>query len=153
MSKSNFEMVKEFHKTFIKEKDPTTPTWPDDTDLTLRSDLIEEEWTELDKELWEDPKKRDIVKVAKELVDLLYVVYGTAAKLGLPIDACFAEVHRSNMSKLGKDGLPVLRSDGKVLKGPNYSPADLSKLVKTSTTIKTDKKLEKKVENKNATSS
>lgn len=41
-------------------------------------------------------------------------------------EKCFDEVHRSNMSKLGSDGKPVYREDGKVLKGPNYSPADLS---------------------------
>lgn len=140
MTKTNFEMVKEFHDKFNLEKDPTKPTWPDDKELELRWNLIEEEYSELDDEIWEDPKKRDMIRVAKELVDLLYVVYGTAAKLGIPIDACFAEVHRSNMSKLGKDGLPVLKHDGKVLKGPNFSPADLTTLMKNSETPKKEEK-------------
>lgn len=131
-------MVKEFHDKFnLINQDPKTPTWPDDTILSLRTDLIEEEQLELENELWEEVSKRDITKVAKELVDLLYVVYGTAATFGIPIDACFAEVHRSNMSKLGNDGLPVLRHDGKVLKGPNYSPADLSKVINNSSPVNT----------------
>jgi predicted HAD superfamily Cof-like phosphohydrolase len=67
----------------------------------------------------------DVAKLAKEMADMLYVIYGTFDLLGLPADKVFNEVHRSNMSKLGPDGLPVLRSDGKVLKGPNYSEADI----------------------------
>lgn len=46
------------------------------------------------------------------------------------IDACFLEVHRSNMSKLGEDGKPIRREDGKILKGPNYSPADIQKVLR-----------------------
>jgi predicted HAD superfamily Cof-like phosphohydrolase len=67
----------------------------------------------------------DVAKLAKELADMLYVIYGTFDLLGLPADKVFNEVHRSNMSKLGPDGLPVLRADGKVLKGPNYEEADI----------------------------
>ncbi|WP_241518738.1 MazG nucleotide pyrophosphohydrolase domain-containing protein [Streptomyces sp. CB03238] len=64
--------------------------------------------------------------LAKELADLLYVTFGTADLLGIPLNKAFAEVHDSNMSKLGEDGKPVLREDGKVLKGPNYREADMS---------------------------
>ncbi|MFC4507026.1 MULTISPECIES: MazG nucleotide pyrophosphohydrolase domain-containing protein [Streptomyces] len=64
--------------------------------------------------------------LAKELADLLYVVFGSAELLGIPLGQAFAEVHASNMSKLGDDGRPVLREDGKVLKGPNYRSADMT---------------------------
>ncbi|MFC8428556.1 MazG nucleotide pyrophosphohydrolase domain-containing protein [Streptomyces sp. NPDC057253] len=64
--------------------------------------------------------------LAKELADLLYVVFGSADLLGIPLGKAFAEVHDSNMSKLGEDGRPILREDGKVLKGPHYRPADMA---------------------------
>lgn len=67
----------------------------------------------------------DIYEVADALADILYVVYGTAAEFGIPIDEIFAEVHKSNMSKLGEDGKPVYRGDGKVLKGPNFKLPDI----------------------------
>lgn len=67
----------------------------------------------------------DKKQAAKELADLLYVTYDTAIYLGIDIDRVFDEVHKSNMSKLGKDGKPVYREDGKVLKGPNYTPPNL----------------------------
>ena len=63
--------------------------------------------------------------VAKELADLLYVVYGTAVSLGIPIDDVFCEVHTSNMSKLDDNGKPIYREDGKVLKGPHYFQPNL----------------------------
>ncbi|MCZ0981810.1 hypothetical protein O1L60_30850 [Streptomyces diastatochromogenes] len=63
--------------------------------------------------------------LAKELADLVYVVFGSADLLGIPLGKAFTRVHKSNMSKLGEDGRPVLREDGKVLKGPNYQPADM----------------------------
>ena len=71
-------------------------------------------------ELPPDPKK-----LTKELADLLYVTIGTAVTFGLPLEEVFYEVHRSNMSKLGDDGKPIYREDGKVLKGPNYKEPDL----------------------------
>ncbi len=67
----------------------------------------------------------DIVGVADAIADLLYVVYGAALTFGIPVRAVFAEVHRSNMTKLGDDGIPLYREDGKVLKGPNFSPPNL----------------------------
>ena len=60
--------------------------------------------------------------LVKELADLTYVVYGTAVALGIDLDGAIDAVHESNMSKLGEDGKPVRREDGKVLKGPNYQP-------------------------------
>ena len=65
----------------------------------------------------------------KELADLVYVCYQYAENLGWDLDEALYRVHQSNMSKLGKDGKPIYREDGKVLKGPNYQPPNLSDLV------------------------
>jgi predicted HAD superfamily Cof-like phosphohydrolase len=63
--------------------------------------------------------------LAKELADILYVVYGTADLLEIPLEAVFAEVHRSNMSKIGPDGEVIRREDGKILKPDTYREADV----------------------------
>ena len=65
----------------------------------------------------------------KELADLVYVCAQYAANLGWDLDEAMARVHASNLSKLGSDGKPLRRADGKVLKGPNYTPPDLKDLV------------------------
>ena len=65
----------------------------------------------------------------KELADLVYVCYQYAANMGWDLDEAMYRVHESNMSKLDEHGNPVLREDGKVLKGPNYSPPNLEDLV------------------------
>jgi predicted HAD superfamily Cof-like phosphohydrolase len=69
----------------------------------------------------------DIDKRGKELADILYTAFGTIIKEGLQdqIERIFDAVHESNMSKLGIDGKPIKRADGKVLKGPNYKEPDL----------------------------
>tara|TARA_B100001996_G_C18182451_1_gene408845 strand:+ start:110 stop:490 length:381 start_codon:yes stop_codon:yes gene_type:complete len=64
----------------------------------------------------------------KELADLVYVCYQYAENMGWFLDEALDRVHASNMSKLGEDGEPVYREDGKVLKGPNYKPPDLTDL-------------------------
>ena len=64
----------------------------------------------------------------KELADLVYVCYQYAENMGWFLDEALDRVHQSNMSKLGEDGKPIYREDGKVLKGPNYKPPDLSDL-------------------------
>jgi predicted HAD superfamily Cof-like phosphohydrolase len=65
----------------------------------------------------------------KELADLVYVCYQYAQNMGWLLDEALNRVHESNLSKLDEDGKPILREDGKVLKGPNYKPPDLSDLV------------------------
>ena len=65
----------------------------------------------------------------KELADLVYVCYQYAANLGWDLDEALDRVHKSNLSKLGEDGNPIYREDGKVLKGPNYQPPNLTDLV------------------------
>ena len=117
---TNFEMVQEFHRAF-GQKVAKVPTLAGCAVEDLRYDLIAEEFNELDEALID----RNIVAVADALTDLAYVVYGMADIYGIDLDVCFQEVHRSNMSKLGEDGKPILRADGKFLKGPNYSPPDL----------------------------
>ena len=64
----------------------------------------------------------------KELADLVYVCYQYAENMGWFLDEALNRVHESNMSKLDKDGKPIYRDDGKVLKGPDYKPPDLSDL-------------------------
>lgn len=99
--------------------------------LKMRVELIGEEMDEVAQEvLFSEVGDLQIDKAAltKELADLLYVTYGFAVTFGLPIDEVFERVHRSNMSKLGDDGKPLYRDDGKVLKGPNYQPPKLDDL-------------------------
>ena len=64
----------------------------------------------------------------KELADLVYVCYQYAANMRWDLDEALNRVHTSNMSKLDEDGRPIYREDGKVLKGPNYKPPNLSDL-------------------------
>lgn len=114
------ELVREFHEKFgmpIGKK----PRWLTMERQKLRLGLIEEEYNEF----LDGYHDRDLVNAAKELADIVYVVYGAAIELGIDLDSVFSEVHRSNMSKLGEDGKPHYREDGKVLKGPNYHEADV----------------------------
>lgn len=98
-------------------------------DLTrLRMRLIKEEYEEVLAELVkfiENPVKGDRPALAKELADLLYVIYGTGTALELDLDYALQAVHASNMTKL-VNGEPVKDAGGKTLKGPNYRPPDLS---------------------------
>jgi predicted HAD superfamily Cof-like phosphohydrolase len=117
IGKTNFDRVGEFMSTFGQTV-RTKPTLPIKLPQVsrLRVELIEEELQELRKAL----EDNDVIEVADALTDLLYVVYGSGHAFGIDLDQCFEEVHSSNMSKLGEDGQPIFREDGKVLKGPNY---------------------------------
>jgi len=117
---SNFEDVKYFMERYGQEV-KTKPSFPDDKIVRLRYDLIKEELDEFSSAI----KDKDIVEVADALTDLLYVVYGAGHSWGINLDKCFAEVQRSNMSKLGEDGKPIFNENGKVMKGPNYSKPNL----------------------------
>lgn len=114
------EMVREFHEAFGAAI-ADSPTLSDSKTRSLRYALIAEEFDEFDEALLHG----DLVEVADALADLVVVIYGTALSFGLDLDDLVAEVHRSNMSKLGADGLPIVREDGKILKGPNYTPPDI----------------------------
>lgn len=131
---TNYEMVREFHAAFDL---PMSVPFHNDPLLTLRRRLIEEELKEFTMELFNGAFEVSVegqistntkAKMGKELADLLYVLYGFAVVYGLPIDDVFHRVHLSNMSKLGTDGKPVLREDGKVLKSSNYKEAEVESL-------------------------
>lgn len=100
------------------------PGLPDPTERALRRTLLQEEMQEYLAAETTD----DIAEIAKELADVIYIALGTAVSYGIPMDYVFAEVQRSNMSKL-VDGKPLRREDGKILKGPNYSPADVESVL------------------------
>jgi len=117
---TNFDMVREFMNAFEQEV-KTETEMPDKETQVLRYALIHEELNEFVDAM----KKEDLVEVADALTDLLYVVYGAGHAFGIDLDKCFAEVQRSNMSKLGEDGKPIYRDDGKVMKGPNFSEPQL----------------------------
>lgn len=121
---TNFQKVKEFMLTFDQEV-KTQPELPSNDIQLLRYHLIAEELSEFDDALVDN----DIVEVADALTDLLYVVYGAGHAFGIDLDACFAEVHRSNMSKLDAQGQVIRREDGKVLKSDLYSPPDLKPIL------------------------
>jgi len=87
--------------------------------------LIDEEWSEFH----EAYHFKDQSEQLKELADLVYVAYQMAASQDWDLDEAMRRVHQSNMSKLGEDGKPIYRADGKVLKGPNYKPPYLNDLI------------------------
>lgn len=121
---TNFKDVGTFMETFGQEV-KTKPEFPDAETVQLRIELIGEELNEF----WDACDAKDIVGVADALADILYVTYGAGHAFGIDLDECFKEVQRSNMSKLGEDGKPIYREDGKVLKGPNYSEPDLKSIL------------------------
>ena len=116
------KMVQEFHEQFDIHIS-TTPSIPDDATQILRNRLIQEEFEEFQEAM----QSKDLSAMAKELADLLYVVYGTAVSLGIDMEPVFKEVHRSNMSKVGG----YKREDGKWVKPPTYSPASLDAIIST----------------------
>lgn len=119
-----FNSVKKFHEVYklpIGDK----PEFPKKKQRVLRKRLLREEM----KEYIQAEKNNDIANLAKELADIIYIACGTAVVYGIDLNKVFEEVQRSNMSKLGEDGQPIYREDGKVLKGPNYSDADIKKVL------------------------
>lgn len=130
MSFKQLSQVSEFNKVFQSpEINHYTEPAPKNL-LRLRAKLIEEEADEVVHEIISTDY--DPIKVAKELADLIYVTLGTVSSLGLNevFEDVFDEVHRSNMSKLNKDGKPIFNEYGKVLKSDQYTSADLSFLNK-----------------------
>jgi predicted HAD superfamily Cof-like phosphohydrolase len=113
-------MVEEFHRKFDIAV-AAGPTLPEEGTRQLRVRLIQEEFDELKEAM----TAQDLAGVAKELADLLYVVYGTAVSYGVDMDPVFREVHRSNLSKVGG----YKRADGKWVKPPSYSPAQVEALL------------------------
>lgn len=121
---TNFELAGDFMESFGQEV-LDTPTLPSAHLAKLRLELIREEF----EELTVATNAMDIVEIADALTDILYVVYGAGHAFGIDLDECYHEVHRSNMSKLGADGKPIYREDGKILKGPNYFHPNLKDIL------------------------
>ena len=115
--------VKEFHKAFKLDylDKPKADLGIDKN--KLRFNLMKEE----NEEYFEAANNNDMVEVADALGDMLYILCGTIIEHGMEhkIDEIFREIQNSNMSKLGADGIPIYREDGKVLKGPNYFKPDI----------------------------
>ncbi len=136
MTKTREDVIEEFHKKFGIEidKQPTVKL------LKLRRTLIDEEVKELFSDMntailhlekGEDVPKELYANMLKELSDVQTVISGTAVSLTplRKLDEAFVRVHESNMSKLGDDGKPLFRDDGKILKGKNYIKPNLSDLI------------------------
>jgi len=121
---SNFDDVKDFMEIYGQEV-KIKSSFPNEKIIKLRYDLIKEELDELSIAI----KEKDIVEVADALTDLLYVVYGAGHAFGIDLDKCFAEVQRSNLSKLNINGKPIYNENGKVMKGPNYSKPNLKQFL------------------------
>jgi predicted HAD superfamily Cof-like phosphohydrolase len=126
MSKTSLEMVREFHETYNQPIN-NFPTLDNEKVNELRISLIQEELNELKEAL----DNKNPVEVLDALTDLQYVLDGAYISLGFQYykQAGLEEVHASNMSKLGEDGKPIYREDGKVLKGPKYFKANLEKVI------------------------
>ena len=121
---TNFNKVKIFMNTYGQEiKDKAS--FPDKKIVQLRIDLIQEELNELKDAV----SNNDIIEVADALTDILYVTYGAGHSFGINLDRCFEEVQDSNMSKLDEDKQPIYNDSGKVMKGPNYYPPNLKKII------------------------
>ncbi len=125
--KNKIAAVHKFHTAFglgIKG----TPT----ANLGLKKNLLRYElMREENEEYLEAAKANDLVEVADALGDMLYILCGTIIEHGMQnkIEEVFNEIQRSNMSKLGANGKPIYREDGKVLKGPNYFKPNIKEIL------------------------
>ena len=124
--KHQLEAVKIFHEIYklnYKES-PTTDIGTDK--INLRFNLMAEE----NEEYLEAAKNNDLIEVADALGDMLYILCGTIIEHGMQdkIEEVFDEIQKSNLSKLGENGKPIYREDGKVMKGPNYFKPDILKI-------------------------
>lgn len=122
--------VKEFHTAFKigHSEDPRADLGA--TKNTLRYNLMKEE----NEEYLEAVQNNDLIEIADALGDMMYILCGTIIEHGLQhkIEEVFDEIQRSNMSKLGEDGKPIYREDGKVMKGPNYFKPNFSEILRGS---------------------
>ena len=126
--KDKINAVYKFHSTFgLGIKNEPTANIGTERNL-LRYNLMKEE----NEEYLEATETNNLVEVADALGDMLYILCGTIIEHGMQhkIEEVFNEIQRSNMSKLGDDGNPIYREDGKVLKGPNYFKPNIEKILK-----------------------
>lgn len=125
--KKQIDAVKEFHTAFKIGHSETPIADLGEAKKYLRYNLMKEE----NEEYLDAVQKNDLIEIADALGDMMYILCGTIIEHGLQdkMEAVFDEIQRSNMSKLGEDGKPIYREDGKVMKGPNYFKPDFSKLL------------------------
>lgn len=125
--KNKIEAVKAFHTAFKIGHRETPKANLGEAKNMLRFNLMKEE----NEEYLEAANNNDLVEVADALGDMLYILCGTIIEHGMQdkIEEVFNEIQQSNMSKLGEDGEPIYREDGKVLKGPNYFKPNISKIL------------------------
>ncbi len=121
--KDKINAVREFHESFGLGVSEEMRANLGEAKNLLRFNLMDEE----NKEYLEAAQNNDLMEVADALGDMLYILCGTILEHGMQykIEEVFNEIQRSNMSKLGEDGKPIYREDGKVLKGPNYFKPDI----------------------------
>ena len=126
--KNKIEAVKKFHTAYKIGYRETPKADLGKSKNELRFNLMQEE----NEEYLEAAKNNDLVEVADALGDMLYILCGTIIEHGLQdkIEDVFNEIQHSNMSKLGEDGQPIYREDGKVLKGPNYFKPNIEDILK-----------------------
>lgn len=117
--------VLDFHEAFDLPREPLPTSHVGDSLAQLRVRLLREEV----EEFADAVERRDLIAIADALADVVYVAYGSAVTYGLNLDAVVHEVHRSNMSKLGAGGRPILREDGKVLKSDRYRPPNVGRVI------------------------
>jgi len=116
-SQSLMDMAEEFRQAYMLSASGSQ--------RGIQKSLIDEEWSEFHEAYHHEPETNQL----KELADLVYVAYQYAASQEWDLDEAMRRVHKSNMSKLDEYGKPIYRGDGKVLKGPMYSPPDLTDLI------------------------
>lgn len=119
--------VADFHNAFSIPNASSPTAELSEKDIQLRFDLLKEE----NEEYLEACKNGDLTEIADALGDMLYILCGTILRHGLQdkIAPVFLEIQRSNMSKLGADGKPIYREDGKVLKGENYFKPNITSIL------------------------
>lgn len=124
--KNIVEKRKAFDKAFNLKSNPKPTSIPKQRVL-LHYELIKEEL----EEYLDNAMDKNVIEIADAITDMFYVLTGAANDHGMldKLELLFNEVHRSNMSKLGVDGKPIYREDGKVLKGPNYSKPNLAPIL------------------------
>ena len=127
MIKKPIEAVTKFHESFGLGIEHTPKADLLKNISELRFNLMKEE----NEEYLQAVQDEDLIEIGDALGDMLYILCGTIIAHGFQdkIESIFDEIQRSNMSKLGADGKPIFRKDGKVMKGPNYFKPDLKKIL------------------------
>lgn len=127
--KEQLKGVALFHKAFGLGKAPSPTTSLSKEVIALRYRLMAEE----NEEYLKAATENDIIEVADALGDMLYILCGTILEHGMQdiIEDVFQKIQESNMSKLGSDGKPIYREDGKVMKGPDYFTPDIAAVLKS----------------------